>query len=88
MPYDNRNSFVLFKNDRKEEDKHPDYTGTFTDDQGREYFCDAWIKDGKGGKKFMSGRVKLKTGGAQRQKAQPAPTPPSGQDAEPDSIPF
>ena len=71
MPeYDNKNTFVLFKNDRKTETKHPDYTGSFTDEHGREYFADAWIKEGAKGK-FMSGRVKLKD---KQKNAAPAPT--------------
>ena len=69
MAYDKTNSFALFRNSRKTEDKHPDYTGSFTDDQGREFFCDAWIRE-KDGKKYMSGKMKLKNkqGGTQTQK--------------------
>lgn len=59
--YDNSNTGVLFKNDRKTEDKHPDYTGSFYDDKGGEYFCDAWIKkSSKTGGTFLSFRVKPK----------------------------
>lgn len=50
--YDNTNRGVLFKNDRKETDNHPDYTGRI-DIDGKEYFLSAWIKEGKKGK-FMS----------------------------------
>lgn len=50
--YDNTNRGVLFKNDRKETDNHPDYTGRI-DIDGTEYFLSAWIKEGKKGK-FMS----------------------------------
>jgi hypothetical protein len=57
--YDNKNRFVLFKNDRKTEERHPDYTGSFVDESGAEYFCDAWIKKSAKGS-FMSGRVKPK----------------------------
>ena len=57
--YDNKNRFVLFKNDRKTEDRHPDYTGTFWDESNNEFFCDAWIKKGAKGS-FMSGRIKPK----------------------------
>lgn len=57
--FDNRNRFVLFRNDRKTEERHPDYTGSFVDESGAEYFCDAWIKKSAKGS-FMSGRVKPK----------------------------
>jgi hypothetical protein len=50
--YDNTNRGVLFKNDRKETDNHPDYTGKI-DIDGTEYYLSAWIKEGKNGK-FMS----------------------------------
>ncbi len=51
-------SGILFKNDRKEKDSHPDYTGRATID-GVEYFMSAWIKDGAKGK-FMSFSFKPK----------------------------
>lgn len=60
--YDNRNTGVMFKNDRKTEDKHPDYTGSYYDAEGGEYFCDAWIKkSAKNGNTFLSFRTKPKT---------------------------
>ena len=45
------NSGVLFKNDKKETEKHPDYKGNIMVD-GNEYWLSAWIKEGKTGK-FM-----------------------------------
>lgn len=61
MPeYDNRSRGVLFKNDRKESDTHPDYKGSYTDEQGREFWLSAWIKKTKAGVTFMSLSTKPK----------------------------
>jgi len=45
------NTGVLFKNDRKDSEKHPDYKGSLIVG-GQDYWLSAWIKEGKGGK-FM-----------------------------------
>lgn len=41
MNYDNTNRGSIWKNDRKEKDTHPDFTGTLNV-EGVEYFFDAW----------------------------------------------
>ena len=54
MAYEKRdNSGALFKNDRKESDKHPDYKGDLTIG-GQDYWLSAWIKKSSTGKSFMS----------------------------------
>jgi uncharacterized protein (DUF736 family) len=49
---------TLFKNDRKEADKHPDYRGDLLIG-GTLYSLAAWIKQGKSGK-FMSLSAQVK----------------------------
>ena len=45
------NSGVLFVNDKKENERSPQYKGNITVD-GKDYWLSAWIKEGKSGK-FM-----------------------------------
>jgi hypothetical protein len=73
------NSGVLFKNDKKEQEKHPDYKGSIMVD-GTEYWLSAWIKEGKSGK-FMGLAVSPKD-------AQPPASKPLPKNLEDDSIPF
>ena len=73
-------SFSLFKNDRKEKDSHPDYTGSGMDPDGNEVWVSAWIKEGKKGK-FMSCQMKLKD------RDEDTPDGPKADEDE-DSIPF
>jgi hypothetical protein len=84
--YDNTNSGVLFKNDRKESAKHPDYQGNINVD-GVEFWLSAWIKEGQKGK-FMSLSVKKKEA-APKPAAKPAPAKAAPSDWEDsDPIPF
>jgi hypothetical protein len=58
--YDNTNSGALFKNDKGDNEKRPDYTGKL-DVDGKEYKLSAWIKSPKigGGKPFLSLKVQV-----------------------------
>jgi uncharacterized protein (DUF736 family) len=61
MPYETRNmSGALFKNDRKTEDRHPDYKGTVRIME-EEFWISAWISESRAGKKYMSLRFQEKT---------------------------
>lgn len=60
MPeYDNTNRGALFKNDRKERESQPDYTGNL-DVGGVDHWLSAWIKKDRNGKTYMSLSVKPK----------------------------
>ena len=65
--FDNTNRGALFKNDRKEKDSHPDYTGNINVG-GEEFWLSAWVKE-KNGDKFFSMALKPKDEKA----AKPAP---------------
>lgn len=53
--FDNTNNAVIFKNNKKEKDTQPDYTGT-VNVEGKDYSISLWIKDGKAGK-FFAGKI-------------------------------
>ena len=60
MEYDNTNSGVLFKNDKGDNDKRPDMTGTL-DFEGIEIRVAAWKRvSGNTGKPFLSLKVERK----------------------------
>jgi len=75
MAYDNELQGVLFKNDKKESEKHPDYKGSIQIN-GAEFWLSAWInekKDGSG--KYMSLKAQPKEGQQQRQAPQKSSAP-------------
>lgn len=59
MTYDNRDRGALFKNDRKDGEKSPDYKGEL-DVGGQVHWINAWIRVAKSGQKYMALTVKLK----------------------------
>lgn len=71
--YDNTNRGVLFKNDRKEQDNHPDYKGSINVG-GVEFWLSAWIKEGQKGK-FMSLSIKPKEEARKPAPSRQAPPP-------------
>ena len=73
------NSGVLFRNDKKENDRAPEYKGNIMVD-GQEYWLSAWIKEGKTGK-FMGLAVSPRD-------AQPPASKPVASNLKDDDIPF
>lgn len=64
--FDNTNTGIIGKNNRKEKDSHPDITGSINV-EGTEFFLNGWLKERKDGSgKFYSLTVK-------RKEAAPAP---------------
>ena len=64
MAYDNDDTGMLARNERKEKPSHPDFRGTIRV-AGVDYWLSAWIKEGKAGgkmegKKFFSLSVEPK----------------------------
>lgn len=51
--YDNTNRGVLFRDEKRKNERAPEYTGTINI-LGKEYRLSAWIKESKTGKKFFS----------------------------------
>lgn len=82
--YDNRNRFTLFRNTKKRDGKQDaDFNGTFTDENGVEYWINAWATQPKnGGEKFLSGSVKRK------EPKGDAPSPKARAAELDDAIPF
>jgi uncharacterized protein (DUF736 family) len=69
MEYDNSNRGSIFKNEKKEEEKHPDMTGSLNVD-GTDYWISAWKKTSKAGTSFLSLSVRPKQE-TTRQSSQP-----------------
>ena len=81
MAYEQRpGQFALFKNDKRGNEKAPDYTGDGLDLSGKPIKVAAWLKDGKKGK-FMSCNIQAKTRGESERNPQQEPS-------DDDSIPF
>lgn len=63
--YDDRNRIAIFRNDKGENAKRPDYRGTI-DIEGAAYKCSLWKRTSQKGETFLSGSV---------EPAQPKPAP-------------
>lgn len=94
--FDTTNSGILSRNDRREKDTHPEYTGQINVD-GVDYWLNGWVKERKDGSgKFFSLSVRPKDAQrvpaprppAQRPAPAPAPRASSGFDDMDDDLPF
>ena len=74
------NSGVLFRSDKKDNDRAPDYKGNITVN-GQDYWLSAWIKEGKSGK-FMGLAVSPK------EDYQPKQAPKKTSFEDSDDMPF
>ena len=87
MSYEQKNNQgSMFVNDKDGKETRPDWRGSITVD-GKEYWCSAWNKATRDGKKWLSLSVQPKT--AQEHKG--APANPPAQKADPgfdDDLPF
>jgi hypothetical protein len=75
----------LFRNNRKEQESHPDHTGTIKV-AGVEYWLNGWVRETKNGQKYFSLSVKPKQA---RTLADPPP-PSQERQTDPfnDEVPF
>ena len=71
--YDDTSRGVLFKNNRKSTENHPDYTGKLNV-EGTERYLSAWIKESKAGNKFFSMSLGKPVAEVQEKSSSPAKT--------------
>jgi len=83
--YSDELRFALFKNDKKGNERAPEYKGSIVVD-GKKYWMSAWLREAKSGQKYMSGSVQLAESPPQPT-PKPAPQPKSIEDIDSD-IPF
>lgn len=88
MAYEHKdNSFTLFKNNKKTDESHADYTGSglvF----GKEVWVNARLKTAKSGVKFMYCTIKPKDADKAQLKAAVPPVPQPKPAADDDDVPF
>ena len=74
QPYDNEKKIALFRNDKGDNPKRPDYRGTLTIN-GVEYKASLWVRQDKKGQEYLNGSIEVKTDGAPQFNRAPAPAP-------------
>ena len=82
--YDNTDRGVLYRNENKTSENHPDYSGS-VNVSGTDFWLSGWLKESKkDGKKFFSLSVRPKTDAASK----PVNKPVVVADINDDDIPF
>lgn len=77
------NTFSLFKNEQKTEDKQPDYRGTMTDASGKKFNISAWVNTAQTtGNKYLGGTI------SEIEPKQPIQTKPVEAPKESNDLPF
>jgi hypothetical protein len=79
MPEQRDMTGTLSKNSKKEKPSHADYAGSILIN-GKKFWLNGWVKDGKEGKKFLSLSVRL---AEERAEPKPAAKPAIADDAIP-----
>lgn len=83
MAYDPTNRGTLSRNNRKTEDRHPDFTGQLNV-EGTDYWLSGWVQERKDGSgKFFSLSIRKKD-----TDRRPPPKPTGGIAEMPDDVPF
>ncbi len=86
--YDNRDRGALFKNDKRGNDKAPDYTGNYTTPDNQTRRIAAWITTSKAGQTYLA--LKMSDPQPRQQPAQETQQPQQQQPQQDylDDIPF
>jgi uncharacterized protein (DUF736 family) len=84
--FDNTNRGMAMVNDKKTEDKHPDWNGSLNV-EGTDYWLSIWKKTSKAGKPYMSISIRQKQEQT-RQSSQPTRKAPPAKDLPDDDIPW
>lgn len=88
MAYEQKDMrWSLFRNDRKQKDSDPDYTGSGKI-EGREVWVNAWLNETSDGRKYFSGSFKFKETKPEDPQAPLEPKGGSMAQELDDSIPF
>ena len=85
--YDNKLSGALFKNDKGDNPKRPDYRGSYWDQNSVEYNVSAWMKISAKGVTFMSFKMQVKEAKPAAMQFQTVAVP-NFQDDDEDKLPF